>query len=477
MPRSMRIRARGTPGLFPTLLVLALAGAAAGCKTIDVPDLNAPGLSDLQANPTRSAVLTAATGLLIGARANWGSQNGPIPLLGILGREGYNFDAADPRFVSSLLIGPLSGGEPAFGGNLWFLHYQNIRNANLLLRAVSSIVEDPAAGLTAAEKEGVRGFAKTMQARELQMIIATRDANGAPIDVDVDPTADPAPIASRDQVYARIQTLLDEAVTHLNAAGASFAFALSAGFAGFDTPATFRQFNRALRARVAVYRDDWNTALTALSQSFLSTTAPLDRGVYHVFGTGSGDVLNAVFDPDARALHAHPSLRTDAQTRPGGGPDLRFVNKIKTIASKTVQGITTDIIFTVYQSPTARVPIIRNEELILLRAEANIGLNTGSSLAAARADLDFIRQNAGGLAPYSGPLNQAALLDELLYNKRYSLLWEGGHRWIDMRHYGRLADLPQDLPTHRRFPRFPFPINECTPRSPAPGGCTEVTGI
>ncbi len=461
-----------TRRMLPAILGLLVVG---GCKSLEVPDLNNPDLGGLQNNPTRSGILTAATGLLVGARANWGSQNGPVAILGILGREGYNLDAADPRFVSSLLIGPLSGGEPAFGGNLWGQHYANIRNANIVLNATAQIVVDPVAGLTAEEKAGVRGFAMTIQALDLLMAAVTRFDNGAPIDVNIDPTGAPAPIATQAEVWTRIETLLDDAYTDLTAPGSVFPFALSSGFAGFNTPATLALVNRGLRARVAVYQDDFTTALTALGQSFIDTSATADlyAGVYHNFGTGSGDVLNAVFDPDARALHAHPSLRSEAQLQTGGARDQRFIDKTDSIAPKTIQGITTDLVFDIYSGPTAPIPIIRNEELILLRAEANVGLN---NLVAALDDINYIRQNSGGL-PALGPFaSQGAALTELLYNKRYSLIWEGGHRWIDMRHYGLLGSLPQDLGTHRRFPKFPFPINECTPRSPAPAGCAEVPG-
>jgi hypothetical protein len=456
--------------VLPALLALALAS----CKDLEVPDLNNPGLDDLQSNPTRASLLTAATGLLIGARANWGSQNGPIAILGILGREGYNLDAADPRFVSSLLIGPLSGGEPAFGGNLFGLHYRNIRNANIVLNATDVILEDPTAGLTAEEKEGVRGFAKTIQALDFLMVAVTRDANGAPIDVDRDPTGPPAPIANKDEVYTHIENLLDSADTHLSNAGSSFPFPLSDGFADFNTPATFRQFNRALRARVAVYRDDFDTALTALGASFVSAALPLSFGAYHTFGAASGDALNAVYDPDGRALHGDTLFRTEAQLQPDGSLDQRALDKTLVIPSKTVSEITTFLLPNVYQSPTDPIPIIRNEELILLRAEANIGLN---NLAAAKVDLDFIRMNSGGLDTLPDGLTQAEMLDELLYNKRYSLFWEGGHRWIDMRHYNRLDQLALHRPNHRRFPKFPFPINECTPRDPQPAGCQEEVGF
>ena len=87
--------------------------------------------------------------------------------------------------------------------------------------------------------------------------------------------------------------------------------------------------------------------------------------------------------------------------------------------------------------------------------------------------LDLIRTTSGGLAPYSGPVTQQALIDELLYNRRYSLLFEGGHRWIDLRRFGRLDELPMDLPAHNIQSRFPYPEAECLARVPAPTeGCT-----
>ena len=452
-----------------TILPALVGVMLIGCRNLDVPDLNNPGLESLQGNPTRTGVMTAATGLLIGTRGGMGSQTGYVSVLGILGRESYDFDPAEPRFVTELLIGPLDPGG-LFGGFQWGGSYGNIRNANILLRATTAV-----SGVTAEEKEAIRGFAKTIKALDLLEVIVTRDSNGAPIDVDVSPTADPAPIATRAQVYAYIVALLDSAQTHLGAGGSSFPFPVSSGFAGFDTPATFLQFNRALRARVAVYTGDYGGALTAVGQSFLSTAAPLSLGVYHVFGTGSGDQLNALYDPLQRAIWAHPSLRTDAQLQPGGQLDQRVLNKTIVVATpKTVQGITTNLAFNVYQSATDPVPIIRNEELILLRAEANIGLG---NLATAVQDINFIRVNSGRLANYSGALTQAALTDELLYNRRYSLLFEGGHRWIDMRRYGRLSQLPQDLPTHRRFSRFPFPISECDARATTPGGCVQLAGF
>ena len=86
----------------------------------------------------------------------------------------------------------------------------------------------------------------------------------------------------------------------------------------------------------------------------------------------------------------------------------------------------------------APFPIIRNEELILRRAEANINLG---NLAAAEADINLVRQVSGQLGPVT--LSAGNALDQVLHELRYSLFNEG-HRWIDLRRYGRLNTLPLD---------------------------------
>jgi hypothetical protein len=458
---------RHTKAFAATAMVAAqLVGACAG---FDISDLNNPALDDLENHPTPTSINSAATGMLIGLRNGWGAQNGFIPLLAILGREGYNLDQSDPRFVTEMLGGPLDGGSPAFGGNLWPQPYANIRTQNVALAALEKV-----AGMTDAQKEGVRGFTKTMQAIDLLWVIETRDANGAVIDADLPITGPPGEIVTKEQAYARIILLLDQAQTHLQNAGPSFSFSVSEGFAPFSTPATFIKFNRAIRARVAVLLNDWPTALTALAASFLDTGAPLTLGAYHSFSSASGDALNGLFDPTGRALNAHPALRTDAQHRADGSLDLRYQQKVKDRASPitTSTGITTDVLFSVYNSPTAPVPVIRNEELILLRAEAKLGSGDG---AGALADLNFIRTTSGGLPVYAGATTPAAVLDAILYEKRYSLLFEG-HRWIDLRHYGKLNTMPRDRAGDKIFSKFPLPRAECIIRATPPAGCALEQG-
>lgn len=448
------------------IAAIAIVSVVSACKDLIVPDYNNTSLDDLVANPTPTKVAQAAQGLMVGTRVGIGAQNGYVSLLGILGRESYNFDAADPRFITEMVIGPLDGGSPAFGGNLFAAPYRNIRNANLLLGAVEAVV-----GMSTEQKAAVSGFARTIQALDYLNVINTRDDLGAPLDVDIDPVGSPAPIVSKAEIFNHIASLLDQGHTDLQAGGSAFPFGLSPGFAPFNTPATFVRFNRALKARVEAYRGNYATALAAVNASFVDPAAPLTLGAYHSYSTGSGDIQNQLLDPTGRAIVANPSIVTDAQLKPDGTRDNRVLQKVAQLAEpRVVQGITTDFVFSIYNTNVAPIPIIRNEELILLRAEARYF--TGDQLGALD-DINFIRTTSGGLAARGPFLSADDFTTELLRQRRYSLLFEGGHRWIDARRFGRLATLPNALPEHTIMSRFPFPEAECLARVPAPTeGCT-----
>jgi starch-binding outer membrane protein, SusD/RagB family len=109
----------------------------------------------------------------------------------------------------------------------------------------------------------------------------------------------------------------------------------------------------------------------------------------------------------------------------------------------------------VYKTNEDRIPIIRNEELILLYAEIQTQLN---QLGNAVPPINRIR-NSAGLGPYGGPVTQAALINEILKQRWYSLYGEG-HRWIDMRRYDRLSQLPIDRTGDDVWVEFPRPATE-----------------
>jgi starch-binding outer membrane protein, SusD/RagB family len=440
-------------------LALVLGVLGSGACSFDVANPNTPDI--IGEDPNRSEVAATANGILIATRSDMGdwALDG-----GIFGREAYRFDGSDPRFTGELMQGPLDPGSRAFGGDHWAEEYTAIRTANDLLAVVGT-----ATALTAAEQSATSGFAHTFQAYNLLIVLDSHLQDSIPIDVGTSVTDPPAPFASNADAYARVIALLDQAVTELDAGGDAFPFTLPPGFTGFDTPATFRQFNRALRARVAVYRGDFAGALGALAESFINASGLLDDGVYMDFSAGPGDFANPLaLSPLVGENFGHPSLRTGAQLQPSGDPDQRFLDKLVTRpvrSAGTPQVLTSDLGWIRYPSPNSPMPIIKNEELILLRAEANIGLN---DLPAAVTDINVVRTLSGGLAPYAGAVDQASLLTELLYNKRYSLLYEGGHNWIDHRRYGRLSDLATNErpgpPPDVIFSTLPVPTAEVLPR-------------
>jgi hypothetical protein len=435
--------------------------------SLDVPDLNNPGLDELETHPTSVSIGAACTGLLIGNRGNLAAENGYVVELGILGREAYNFDSADPRYVGELLQGKLSAAS-TFGGNFWAFPYANLRLGNIILHAVDTIDEvadkdrGVPNGLTRKDKAAVRGFTNTIGALDLLQVIVTHDENGAVIDLTFDLSKPLPPIVSREATYQKIVSLLDGALPDLDAADETFPFPLSDGFAGFDTPATFRTFNRAIRARVAIYMKDYAAALTALAMSFIDDAGDggmpnFNRGVYYTYTTRTGDQTSALINPN---IYAHPSLATDAMMN-GATIDNRYTDKVTTAKKPgSVGNLSSTLAFTKYASPSSPVPLIRNEELILIKAEALFYTN---DVAGAVRELNVVRQKSGGLPAYSGLPNETTFVNELLYERRYSLLFEGGHRWIDLRRFGKA--LPLDNPdTDVANVRFPIPLPECNAR-------------
>jgi len=444
--------------VLPAVVVLV----SSGCN-YDIANPNSPAV--IGENPSAVQVGAAANGILIATRqdvADWALDGA------IFGREAFRIDPADPRFVQEMMQGPLDPGSIAFGGDHWLEPYSAIRSANDLLAVIGT-----ASSLTPEQQSATSGFAHTLQAYNFIIILDAHTEDQIPIDVGTDASGPPAPFVTNAEAWNHVISLLDQGATEL--VGDAFPFALPAGFIGFNTPATFLKFNRALRARVAVYRGDYAGALTFLSQSFLDPAQPMDLGVYMDYSTGAGDVANPLaVSSQTSENFGHPTLETEAQLQPGGALDQRFLNKLikrdpksgGTTNTDPVQTFSSDLGWIRYPSPNSPIPLIKNEELILLRAEAELGL---SDFVNAVNDINLVRQTSGGLAPYAGAVDQPSLLAELLYNKRYSLMYEGGHSWIDYRRYGLTANLQSidrvGPPPDVIFPTLPIPTAETQPRS------------
>lgn len=476
---------------IPVLLALL---TTAGCSSLVVPDYNNPDIGTVSAS--RLAFLTQVQGLFIGARAGIAGRAGYVSELGILGRESYNFDAADPRFATELLRDNLDGGNGAFGGNHWAARYAGFRDAKEVLDALDAAQNFGAGALTTSEAAAISGLAQTLQALDLLLALNTRDDLGIVVTAanKEDATGDPEPIVTKSAAQTAILTLLDDGFSDLSGSTFPDDLGFPSGLTqyGFNTASGFAEFNRALKARLLVYMQDYPAALTALGQSFIDDGASLDIGPYYSYGTGSGDQVNNLFVPANNVIMAHPSIVADAEAGDGRLAKVTGIDPTSTtgdsLAIQTDQGglgLQSRLVFRLYNLASAAVPIIRNEELILLRAEANLGCTgTGASITCttdatalgdALDDINIIR-NAAGLTDldWTG-FTDRQRLDALLYEKRYSLMFEGGHRWLDLRRYGLLNELLDDntastsgqteaqlgLVVHTRFP---FPQSECNAR-------------
>lgn len=182
-------------------------------------------------------------------------------------------------------------------------------------------------------------------------------------------------LVSPSEGYIEAARRLDAGYQALQSAGARFTgnangFTMSRGFSGFNTPATFARFNRALRARLALWQGDFAAANTALQQSFIvADSAQMNLGCYLPFGTGSGDIANGVYEPPTAAVirfWAHPTFESECENPTA---DRRFLNNVATARAAFSQAnISVTRPFAKYKSNTDNIPIIRNEELLLMRA-------------------------------------------------------------------------------------------------------------
>lgn len=417
------------------------------CKLEDLDDPNNPSAPVIEANATIAEIQNVVDGIQSAMRNN-------LPIyfdgVGVIGREFYRFSGSDPRYTQDLLGGANAVLDPGgfYTTNPYSSRYRTIRNCTILENA---LVNTTSPQITEDQKRVARGFSKTIRAHELLLALNQQWENGIRADV-ANPDA-LGPFLSKDASLDAILRLLTEANADLNT-NATFPFKLRGGFDGFGTPESFNKFNRALAARAAAYRGQWDVCLTNLSASFLDAAGDFGTGCYYIYSRSGGDVLNEMFQSPTATGEiriVHPSFIADAETG-----DTRLSKAFLRADAATQGGLTGNYGFNVYATNISPISIIRNEELILLSAEAN-AQKGGANLAAAVGALNVIRKHYG-LSDFASN-DQAAIIDEMLKQRRYSLYGEG-HRWVDMRRYNRLSQLPKDRTEDDVWDRFPRPTNE-----------------
>lgn len=432
------------------LVLLFTTAFLVGCELEELQNLNSPTLASFSNGASQADVQSLAVGLEAVMRIDLEFH---YQTVSYLAREYYDLTGTDPRYTGEILKGPLDNNgfltTRAYAAN-----YRIVKAANVLLTAV----ENSEAGYSDATKRSFYGYANTIKAYALLTLANRQYSNGIRVDV-----ADPdnlGPFIDYTAALVFIQDLLEEANDDLNNSPAAFSFPLSSGFSGFDNPSSFSEFNRALAARVALYQNNKSEALSFLSESFFDLNAGTDLGVAHVFGLTGNDISNALFyvlGQSGQEFMIHNSWIADAETG-----DTRVSSKSFLLpAPATFDNLSATHQIALYDSNTDPVYLIRNEELILIYAEANIGSNNAEALNA----INVVR-NAASLPSLVAAVDidindDTAMLERVLTERRYSLIGEG-HRWIDLRRLDRLNPtyVPLDRAGDNIITAFPTPFSE-----------------
>ncbi|MEO0897838.1 MAG: RagB/SusD family nutrient uptake outer membrane protein [Bacteroidota bacterium] len=434
-------------GILFISLLTGMTLTFTSCNIEEIPNPNGPTVESLLDGATLADIQLLANGLEAVMRRDLEFY---VQVVSIVGREYWDLNGVDPRYTGELL-----GEQGAPLDNFGFLttrsfaaRYRAVKNAQVLIESVPN----SSASLTQAQQDGLIGYAKTMQAYALLLVANRQFSQGIRLADAVEDPDNLGAYVTYEEGLAGIRSLLDEAFGLLD--GGEFVFDMSGGFGqyGLNTAAGFGQFNRAIAARVSLYQDNKADALAALNQSFFSLTAALDAGAYHAYNIGGNDIPNPMFYiPNQDLYIAHPTWVADAEMG-----DTRVSAKTTPLdpdaigVPVTLAGLSGDVQVQNIASNTSSFPIIRNEELILIYAEANIGTNNDEAAAA----INVVR-TAAGLAEYAGGLDDASLLNEVVNQRRYSLFGEA-HRWVDLRRLGRLSEVPIDRAgdiVHEFFPR------------------------
>ena len=271
--------------LLTGMLALMVALLSPACKLEDLEDPNNPSAAAIENNATLAEIQNVVDGTIAGMRNN-------LPIyfdaIGVIGREFWRFSGSDPRYTTDLLGGGDSELDPGgfYTTNPYGSRYRVVRNCYILETAI----DNSTAAMTNEQRNAARGFAKTIRAHESLLAFNQQYDNG--IRGDVKDPVNLGPFLSKDASIDAIAALLDEAKANLDAGGETFPFSLSAdNFNIVENPGDpvtvreFKQFNRALAARVAAYRQQWGACLTALNESFMDKDPAggidMYRGCYH----------------------------------------------------------------------------------------------------------------------------------------------------------------------------------------------------
>jgi hypothetical protein len=437
-------------------------GVATACSDSNVPYFNAPTTIPI----SQAGIQNAITGLFSETRLDVGRY---LEYSAGFARDFLWFLSAGPPAVTAPggLI-PLTPGTTYGPPLIWANEYQQAKQANTIIVSLSNV-----SSYTPAQIAAITGVVQTIKAVNFMMLAEMRDSVGIPLYAIVKNPTDP-PYCNKD-VWKYIVALLDSGFNQLNTAGPiPLPIQIPPGFASVGqtaspstTMGSFAAFNRALAGKAGLelaYAIARNSAAThptptspgvpdptalqradsALTASALYNPAAIappasgsfaldPYGVYHNFSGQSGDMPNGI-NAEYFGYNSLWDLALDVDTV----NDLRWKNKLATDPSPVqlpqYAGASDGKNFVPYSSVSGPVPIVRNEELTLVRAQIQLGMG---NLNNAITLINQVHQLAGGFATkLSIAPTYTAVRDSLMKEQRISTLFEGsGDRMIALRMY------------------------------------------
>ena len=476
--------------------------AIAACQDTAVPNFRSP-----QINPeSPSGIQYLVTGVVSNTRTDIGQD---IVSLSGFSREMGVFTSVDSRFITELMgFGNTIPNSDFYGEGGWSVEFQNGKDAEAIIQDLAKVT--PA--YSASDVSLITGVMKTFEAYNMMLVAETRDTLGVPLFGYAATAAHPAPFLCIKDVWKGIAAMLDSAEADLDAGKPGplpitlppgFGIANMAGPSG--TSGSFSGLNRALAAyaklqyaygvtrvaggnpaTVSTPGSPLASALTladsAVHASFLYNPGALTPpaagdfsdpiAVYHNFSSTSGDAVNPVTFSVGQTTTLYVLDTVAAEIAAGG--DLRGVKLITNLQppnseagpvadSQASKALTVGF----YQTASSPIPIIRDEELVLIEAAIQLG---EGNLSNAIASINAIRSNVGQVAIYNPATpSYVGVRDQLLHEMRASNIGEPGEeRLMAVRNYGLQMQQTQtwgaaDLHTTL----LPIPIQESGPRNGA----------
>lgn len=413
-----------TNRMVGALLVGLLAG---GCDL----DLNDPNF------PTEEVVFGDGQNLLaigVGIQAEMAELMGPhIFVTSLLTDEMGAGSASFPNFQAADRGDEVLDATQYMSEQPWTSAYRVVKLADDLLGAV------PTANLQSATKSGLLALARLFKGMAFGQLATLYTQ--APVDVGI---ANPAPsFVPRAQLLADAIALLEAANDELAALAPSTEFTTSVQAPGFDLAVTID----AMLARYNLMAG--NLAAAAAAAERVPEQA---RSEFRFSANDPNSVFTVMYNSgNAWQLRARQLLRLDAEE---GDARVAFWVTPATIAGAN---FTLDDL-TQYRSASEPFPIFLSDEMKLIRAEV---LARQDQLDGARALINEVRTQCPAPAPAepaaclpaktAGELpTQAAVLEEILSQRRYELFLQG-LRLDDLRRF--------DAP--RKYDFVPLPRSEC----------------